>query len=383
MNMDLRRILPTLTLVLYLIAASFGAFMGGMWGGIGIGGALMLFIGTGVIDKHLPAPNQKLVALAVLALGVMACLNLQSTQPDLSWFDWQRLTSIFIPLMLLSSPQILARAHHPRFFPVLTITAFAGALALGIELCCGGFILHLIKGARAQLTDYNRGFSYLVILAFPIMGWLWRTHCKKSLLLFVLVLMIPASLTESRAAKLALIVGLMVIVVAAQWPTIVRHSLMGLSVLFISWPFAAREIFLHAHDWLKKIPPSWQERIEIWDFMSYRIVEKPWLGWGLGASKRLDFAHPHGALYTFVHSTEPHPHDVMTQLWVELGVPGLALGIAFAAVTLHIISKMDKDRVPFALGAWAAAYCLCLVAYNFWTDSLFAAFALTGFAFGF
>jgi FtsH-binding integral membrane protein len=71
----------------------------------------------------------------------------------------------------------------------------------------------------------------------------------------------------------------------------------------------------------------------------------------------------------------------MTQLWLELGLPGLALGITFAVLMLRKANQMDAKLVPFALGAWMAAFCLSLVAYNFWTDSLFSAFALSGLLF--
>jgi O-antigen ligase len=115
--------------------------------------------------------------------------------------------------------------------------------------------------------------------------------------------------------------------------------------------------------------------------MSFRIIEHPWLGWGLGSSSSLPFKEPHGALYMFTDKPAAHPHNVMTQLWAELGLPGLAIGLAFAFLMLRKISRLDPRLAPFALGAWVACFCLSLTAYDFWTDSLFAAFALTGLAF--
>ncbi len=78
----------------------------------------------------------------------------------------------------------------------------------------------------------------------------------------------------------------------------------------------------------------------------------------------------------------PHPHNAIIQLWVELGIPGLILGIALAFLLLLAACRLRPALVPFALGAWVAGFCLAMIAYDFWSDlSLWAAFALSGFAF--
>jgi O-antigen ligase len=197
----------------------------------------------------------------------------------------------------------------------------------------------------------------------------------------LLLLFIPAGLTESRSSKLALVAGLIILLAAYMAPVVVRWLLAATTILTIGWSFIGRHIFLYYPAMLAHVPPSWRARVEIWDYMSYRIEEKPWLGWGLGTTRTLDFLNPHGSSYLFTHMPAAHPHNVMTELWVELGIPGLALGIAFAFLTLWQISRLDRRLVPFALGAFTACLCFSLIAYDFWTDSLQAAFALTALAF--
>ena len=103
--------------------------------------------------------------------------------------------------------------------------------------------------------------------------------------------------------------------------------------------------------------------------MSYRIFDKPILGWGLGPSPMLPWAEPNGALYRVRLVQAPHPHNAILQLWVELGLPGLALGILFALFVLHRAGRFDAAIMPFALGAWMAAFSLSMIAYNLWTES--------------
>ncbi len=380
------KIFPAVTFAVFISVSTLGVFMGGVWAIAGISGALILFVATWAIDHKIPRPSSDLAALAIIALAVMAISNSLSTNPALSWAMWVRLGTIFLPLMLFSSSSFQAHVTNPKLFPVMMMAALTGAAALGVELESDGALLKAVKGSHTYLTAYNRGLSYLVVLAFAILAWMRveitdRKDKVIAAVFFILVLLIPASLTDSRAAKLALIVGLAVTAFAYFWPIAVRRFLGAVSILCLGWPFVAQWFFLAHYDWLKHFPDSWHARIEIWDYMSYRIMERPWLGWGLGTAHTLDFQNPHGAQYVFTKVAASHPHDAFVQLWVEMGVPGLALGVAFAFVTLQRAGRCEARLVPFALGAWAVGLCLALVAYSLWTDSLFAAFALTGFAF--
>jgi O-antigen ligase len=377
-----------LTLLIYLVAVTVGIFVGGLWASLGLGCAVLLFIGVSIGDRHIMKPQRDVLLLAFASLVVIALLNLQSTQPHLSWKILWKLTTIFLPLCVLTSRDLAARAWSLRLMHVLIPAALIGAISFGIELKLGGPLLHVVSGPNSPLTDYNRGISYSVILALPLMAGLMTAPSDLTLkqrwailALFVIALMIPAGLTESRAAKLALVLGLATAFAGYVLPIVTQRILMLLPFLFIGWPFAARYVFVNHFDWLGHLPDSWRARMEIWDYMSYRIGEKPWLGWGLGSAHTLDFMEPHGVLYRFTVIPAAHPHNVITQLWVELGLPGLALGIFFALLMLCKAARLEKPLVPFALGAWAACFCLCLVAYNFWTDSIFAAMALTGFLF--
>ena len=98
-----------------------------------------------------------------------------------------------------------------------------GILALAAELALHGPLLHLVKGPDAQLFHYNRGFSHLVILSFAIMAALWFDRRKWFLAFFILILFIPASLTESRSAKLALVLALLVTGAAFIMPVKTRR----------------------------------------------------------------------------------------------------------------------------------------------------------------
>lgn len=376
----IERYLPHFVLLLYLVAATIGALQGGLWASLGIGGGIVLLIAVWAAQKKFPKPPNDLASMAGAFLLAVAAMNFQSSQPGLSWQEWAKLAGIFVPLLFLLSPPIVARIGHPKLFVFLPIAAVLGGLTLALKLYFSGAVNADFQTA-VKLAKYNRGFSHLMLVAFPVIAALWLSKHRWLIAPFLILLLIPASLTESRSSKLALVIGLAVIAAAHAAPLLVQRLMAAGTLITITWPFAARELFLKYPGLLPRIPPSWRARMEIWDYMSYRIQERPWLGWGLGTSHTLPFAQPHGAQYVFVSVPAAHPHNVMTQLWVELGLPGLALGLAFAFLTLGKAGKFDPRLVPFTLGAWAAALCLSLMAYDFWTDSLWAAFAMTALAF--
>ncbi|MBV8061501.1 MAG: O-antigen ligase family protein [Alphaproteobacteria bacterium] len=378
----LTRLPALLTLGLLLILATVGTFTAGIWAIGGLGSAIILTCIAWRIDRHFPQPSPLWWQMAIMAMVPMAALASASIDPALSWRETLRMATIFLPLVMLLSPAVSDRLDHQRLFPLLTIAITVGAAALGIELCLGGPLLHIVRGPQAQMTEYNRSLSYTLLIAIPCMAWLWQTKRRWLVAPFILILLFPASLTESRAAKLSLMLALPVILFAHYQPRRVLPLLGAFTTLCIGWPFAARYMFLNHHDWLARLPPSWLHRTEIWDYMSYRIAEKPWLGWGFGTSHLLDFKNPHGDSYVFAIQPAAHPHNVLIQLWVEMGLPGLAIGLLFTALTLVMVKKMKPHLMPFAAGAWVASLTLSLVAYSFWTDSLFCAFALTGTLFG-
>ncbi len=373
--------LPRLCLLIYVLAVSVGTFAGGLWAGLGIGGAVLVFAGTGMIQRKTPPVDLRLMGFAGLILGTIALLNLHTDYPAVAWHLTLQLSTILLPLALWFSPQVQAHINHERFFPIVTTAAFIGAAALGLEFLLGTPLLHAVKGIQASATEYNRGISYLVIFSFPLMAYLLSTRHKWAIALFILILLIPTSLTESRATRMAFIFGLATTAAAFVAPLLTRRLLVVLLVALLAFPFGITELFLHNQTWVNHLPPSWHHRVEIWDYMSYRIFEHPVLGWGIGSSQFLPYMQPHGDMYQYVLSNAPHPHNVIIQLWVELGLPGLALGFVFALVLLHKAGQLPAKIAPFALGAWVACLCISLVAYNFWSDSLFALFALAPLAF--
>jgi O-antigen ligase len=368
---------PVFCTLIYILAVTLGAFTGGAWASLGIGGAVLLFFGLWAVDKTMPLPPKNFSFFTLTTLWVLGAELPLSSHFAVSLKVWLQLASIFLPLLLLTSPRLQVAAFSRSFIPAVAVAMAVGAVALGLELQSGGFLIHALKKPGAALTEYNRGMAHMVILSFPLFAGLWITGKRKAAAALGLVLLFPAELTESHTAKLALVVGAACTALAFYRPLVTRRLLTVATLVIAGWPFYAQRLFLAFPDTIAKLHNSFRHRIEIWDFLSYRITERPIFGWGLGTTHLLDFTRPHGELYLYAINPAPHAHNFIVELWVETGFPGLALGLAFLLLILRRIWTLHPSLRPFALGGFAAAVTVSMFGFDFWTDALWAAFALS------
>ncbi|MDE1901634.1 MAG: O-antigen ligase family protein [Alphaproteobacteria bacterium] len=378
----MKKPIAILCLLTFVAAATLGAFNGGAWGALGIGGGILFLTAACLIDGKYPPPPRSLSILMAATLGLWALELPVSSDVALSARTWLHLASIFIPLIWLAAPRAQQLGFSPRFVSVIAAAMAAGALALGAELASGGVLLHALRGPNASLTEYNRGIAHLVILSFPVLAALWHHRRRAAALALALALLFPASLTDSHTAKLALILGVAVTGFGFWQPVWTRRALAAGAVVILPLPFYAQRIFSDFYARVETWHPSWTHRMEIWDYLSYRIAERPLLGWGLGTTHTLDVKHPHGNLYHYATAAAPHAHNFVTQLWVETGLPGLGCGLALMLLALRGADKLSSSLRPFALGGWTAAVVTASFGFDFWTDALWAAFALSAFVFG-
>ena len=105
-------------------------------------------------------------------------------------------------------------------------------------------------------------------------------------------------------------------------------------------------------------PESWAQRLRVWSFVSERIVERPWPGWGLEASR------------TFA-AVPLHPHNSGLQVWLELGLGGAVL---FALIWLRVfesiarVARRDRTAAGGCAGAAGAYFTIGALSYGVWQE---------------
>ena len=127
---------------------------------------------------------------------------------------------------------------------------------------------------------------------------------------------------------------------------------------------------------------SGDHRFEIWDYMSARVVERPFLGWGLWSTKSVPITPQEMSHYIYVSKLGIYPHNQWLELWVEMGVLGALVGVLLSVIVLRRIGRsLPTDLQPFAYAAFASAVAISSFGFQVTTDSWWAALAATGFLF--
>jgi O-antigen ligase len=130
---------------------------------------------------------------------------------------------------------------------------------------------------------------------------------------------------------------------------------------------------------IEYLPNSGVHRIMIWQTTAERIRERPWLGHGFDTSRVLyprssivdvRFAKPTvGQSIGFNAEPIPlHPHNMILQVWLELGVVGAGMVLAALLAIIAGLARMplERDERAAGYGFFVTALAIAAVAYGAW-----------------
>jgi O-antigen ligase len=245
--------------------------------------------------------------------------------------------------------------------------------------------LQSILTARPGLqssTKYNRGLDYLVLIAWPELAWLcWRRHWKCAVL-FAVAVITALTIGSSLAGRVAVVTGAVVLALAWCMPRLVAVVLgWGAACLAALMPFALRWLATNRALLVPYIKFSAVNRLEIWDYMTARVLQRPLLGWGISSANAVPIRPEELARYVYVTSAGTYSHNQWLELWVETGALGAMAGLALATMVLRRIRDMPAPLRPFAYAAFGSAMTISCINFEVTTDSWWAALAASGFLF--
>lgn len=293
------------------------------------------------------------------------------------------------------------------FAPLPERAARRTAVAIGASVVVG---LLLVLGQRATdgqlfvflgavdpnpIPDYllsatNKGATVLAVVALPAAILSARVRREGAAWAVFLAGLAAAALSGSTAALAALVAGAFATALShfgghRARRLIVAGVLVGILLVppllaSVPAPFGAvREAAAQRLD----LPWSLLHRTYIYDFTLARIAERPILGWGLDAVSQL----PGGQDAVPGHPDAPylprHAHNLILQVWVELGAIGALFLAWFAWSVFRGIERRFDGALRAALTGAGLAFVvvstLSYAAYASWwiaTGFLLAAFML-------
>lgn len=340
--------------------------------------------GTGVRLTWL----RPLHAVAAIPLLALICAPL-SVDPMESAGRALRMVVEFTALcLLITSTAALGDALRRRAVQACGVGVAIAATIILLDLATHGALLTPFWGAAPswewRKISYNRGETSLAIL-LPITALGFAAGGRRALLAAATLILCLAAIFAgaSNSARIAVLMAGGAFLAVLALPGLLRIGLWAVALLVLAAPWA-----------LDAVPPrpliersgatlqSIVHRTYIWDFAIARIKERPLLGWGLDASRRMPGGDeeitvsglnkagaPGAGEATMTGQVMPlHPHNGALQIWLELGGAGALLAAALIALAAESLAKLRLSRAVAAMtaGIFAAGTAVALVSYGLW-----------------
>ena len=214
----------------------------------------------------------------------------------------------------------------------------------------------------------KNGVVILSILIWPVMSGLWRRHQQLWAGAFVIAtiyLVYRFSASTALVALAASLIGVGLAIYQKKFAAIFVASVFA--ILVLSAPFVVQQSIGHksvkevgqlAYD--AKMPNSAINRFIIWQFATKRILEKPFVGWGMNTARQI----PGGSeKYTLRVDTSAkknvalfrefyvplHTHNQAIQIWLELGAVGAIFVAAFGWLFIRKLGNTETDPALFGV----------------------------------
>jgi exopolysaccharide production protein ExoQ len=237
---------------------------------------------------------------------------------------------------------------------------------------------------KAETYGYfwlNACGSFLAIIVWPLALSLWRRHGPLSAVLLLAMSAYAIYLFEYRAGMIAIGAGFFIALVMYVFQKkAVRFFALVFSIGVLLAPLAPDTIL--RPDILKEASPDIQRaltsRLYSWQFSAEKISEHPVRGWGMNASRTIPggeatIVHPFRGHYTYM---QLHPHNMILQVWLELGLGGaLLLCVLGSNIIILGIGAVERHRASSAaaIGQFGAAMAIYSGSYSAWSSWWIAA----------
>lgn len=355
---------------------------------VGFAGGLVL-LGF-LLDREWPPVSRSLSIILALVgtVGLLSCL--WTIAPDQTVSRSLRLViEIACGLGLIGAAARVQAEYRGRIAAGLLVGMTIALALLAVEAVTDGWLIRTLKPNKANPAFFNRGVVVLALLCWPTALMLWRDGRRRAAVALAVAVLWAVLTFESDSARVGLVVG----GIGCLFFTVVRRAPARVMLPLLVPAMVAVGLTLPPPEQLVAIDTikmSGVHRLIIWRFTADRIEERPLLGWGLEASRKLPGADrryeiKRDATIGMAQALPLHPHNAILQIWVELGLAGIVLAIALLwRIGLAIDATAPSYR-PIAAGMVGFALVIALLSFgiwqSWWIETLFLVTALSRIAF--
>ncbi len=330
--------------------------------------------------RSLP-PLSPVPAGLVVALVLWGAISLFWTpSPGYGLFAVGRVSFILLGgLALAGLVADLPASERRRVAAGLFAGLVPAAMIFGANIFFDGAATEFLR-RFADLPAYHpnqmkRPATVLAILLWPALLALPRRQRVVALTAAMAVGLILAVKSPSATAAVAVAAAALTFAAHAFYarrPAVIRAVASAIALAVLAGPlFSLAPALTHGQAIETYLPSSFLHRLYIWSFAAHAIERKPVFGWGLEGARAIpggadlkpipvNAANPDGAGSEIQIQQQPslplHPHNAGLQIWLELGLPGIALALALIVYTALKIGRMN---VPPRIAGLCIAQLVC------------------------
>lgn len=307
--------------------------------------------------------------------SVSLALFLAVAAVSLSWTPNRGAAAVdWCVVVLFVALGVLAYAARPDVRPAdmgLAIAAGMAPAAILIVVEMNNEVwLRRALGGKHDASKMNQAAIMMALWLWPTLRIVVDRWGRLAAVGLFLASAIGVFSSHSETARLGLTLSIIAFAACRLgWRSLPAWLAAGLAVVVLVQPLlmaAMRELLPYVQG-IKAGHPA--ERITIWVSFAHAVRLSPWIGWGFDSSGTLGFGP---TLYQFpldlwTGIRDSHPHDMVLQVWVEMGVLG-ALPLAWlAARTALLAGRLPWPRLsPLAVGSLVTIPVVALVGYGAW-----------------
>ena len=328
-------------------------------------------------SEHLADPSNAVATLTQLGLMGLAIIRLMGMlNPLVKLIRSEVFVFLFAGMTLLSvlwSADLAHTAKEGTIFVFATLYAaylvirfrldeiikliaimyvIGGLVNLGVVLATPQYGIQS-NGLWSGVFAQKNGLGYLSALAIPTL-WLAARLSRKVQILYFAGIVIHVILllgSDSKTMLGAAVVSLASIFLLGTLRS--RRTLRGgalVTIVMLASLTASLTLLKikELTNWLDK-DVTLTGRIPLWQSIAPVLDDRPWVGWGFEAAFGGYFSPTHDVWLD--HPWQPsHSHNLVLQLWLEVGLIGLALYLAFfIRAVSRGVTVVGKFQTPAAL----------------------------------
>ena len=293
-----------------------------------------------------------------------------------------RAVSLPLKIALLSILGLLAfrslNSLDPKDLERAELALVAG-VGGGFLIVAGAYAYTLTTGrplwgseSGNSMTYLSTGQAALGLVAWPVSAIVFKRWGVKAAVAFFFAVVVIFSFLSFFAVLLGLAVGAAMLVatvltksrVLAPIGVLVAVLVLLAPVIIMLTPNADILYEKFSFVW-----PSGVHRFYIWQFVTERIGENPFFGWGMDSSRFIPGGHDRiqwrGQNAWMGELLPLHPHNAALQVWLELGFAGALLMAVFVCKLFIRRSRLPGETLKNGFYAAAAGTYLTMGAFSY------------------